>query len=189
MKTKLIYGVIIGCLVAVSGILYLQDSKEEPITINVQESDTQRSGTVMAEEPTIVVYVTGAVNSPDVYEVKEHSRLHELVELAGGFKVNASKETLNLARFVFDGEMIHVPEEDDGTEKLSLNERSYSDKVSINQASILELMTLTGIGETKAQAIIDYRKANGPFQRIEDIMKVNGIKDAMYNKIKDDIVI
>ncbi len=189
MKTKLIYGVIIGCLVAVSGILYLQDSKEEPITINVQESDTRSNGAVLAEEPTIVVYVTGAVNKPDVYEVKEHSRLHEVVEIAGGFKGNASKEFLNLARFVFDGEMIHVPEVDDGSDRSTLNESNYSDKVSINQANIQELMTLTGIGETKAEAIIVYRKVNGPFQRIEEIMKVNGIKDAMYNKIKDDIVI
>ncbi len=187
MKTKLIYGVIIGCLVAVSGILYLQDSKEEPITINVQESDTRSSGAVLAEEPNIVIYVTGAVNKPDVYEVKEHSRLHEVIEIAGGFKGNASKESLNLARFVFDGEMIHVPEE--GSERSTLNESSYSDKVSINKASLQELMSLTGIGETKAEAIIVYRKTNGPFQRIEEIMKVNGIKDAMYNKIKDDIVI
>lgn len=189
MKTKLIYGLIIGCLVAISGVLYLQDTKEEPVTINVQESDNNRQNRVLAEEPTIVVYVTGAVKAPDVYEVKEHSRLHEVIEMAGGFEGDASKETLNLARFVFDGEMIYVPLVTDSATATRNNGDSYSNKVSINQGSVQELMTLTGIGETKAEAIIAYRKINGPFQRIEDIMKVNGIKDAMYNKIKDDIVI
>lgn len=189
MKTKLIYGLIIACLVTVSGVLYLQDSKEAPVTISVQESDAKTVKTVLAEEPTIVVYVTGAVNKPDVYEVKEHSRLHEVVDQAGGFKASADKEYLNLARFVFDGEMIHVPQLGETSESSEFEEGDYSEKVSINQASVQELMSLTGIGATKAEAIVDYRQSNGPFQRIEDIMKVNGIKDAMYNKIKDDIVI
>lgn len=189
MKTKVIYGLIIGCLVAVSGLLYLNDSKEVSTTISVQEVEASNTETVLAEEPTIVIYVTGAVNEPDVYEVKEHSRLHEVIDMAGGFKETASREYLNLARFVFDGEMIHVPEVVDGSVKSIVDEGSYADKVSINQGTVEELMTLTGIGETKAEAIVAYRQTNGPFQRIEEIMKVNGIKEAMYNKIKDDIVI
>ena len=189
MKSKLIYGIIIGCLVVVSGILYLQDTKEVATTIQLQDLDTRSQEGVLAEVPTIVVYVTGAVKVPDVYEVNEHSRLHEVIEIAGGFEKDASKESLNLARFVFDGEKIYVPLVTDTAKGTSPNGQSQKEKISINQGSVQELMTLTGIGETKAEAIISYRKINGPFQRIEDIMKVNGIKDAMYNKIKDDIVI
>jgi len=186
MIIKWIYGVVIGCLILISGFLYMSNTDEAEVSIELEETASMRL--VATEVPMIVVYVTGEVVTPDIYEVPEHSRLYEVIEVAGGFLPEASKESLNLARFVFDGEQIYVPK--NNSDDVAYDEaEGLSGKISINQASVVELMTLTGIGETKAEAIVEYRKTNGPFQKIEDIMKVNGIKDAMYNKIKSEIVI
>lgn len=186
MKTKVIYGLIIACLVLVSGILYIKENKSQEMSIEVQETViNDRDDT---EFPKIVVYVAGAVKAPDVYEVDEHSRLYEIIEIAGGFLDTASKDSLNLARFVFDGEMIYVYEQA-SKESIPVSAEERFSKVSINQANEEELMTVTGIGATKARAIIEFRKVNGPFQKLEDIMKVDGIKDAMFNKFKEEITI
>ena len=186
MVIKWIYGAVIGCLILISGLLYINTTDASEVSIVIQDSEPAR--TMETEVPMIVVYITGEVQNPDIYEVPEHSRLYEVIEVAGGFLPGASKESLNLARFVFDGEQIFVPQyttDDENDSKAFM----ISTKVSINQGSVDELMTLTGIGETKAKAIIEYRKTYGPFQKIEDIMNVNGIKDAMYKKIKNEIVI
>lgn len=184
MIIKWIYGAVIGCLILISGWLYMTNTDQSEVSIELEETMPTRTKEV--EVPMIVVYVTGEVLHPDIYEVPEHSRLYEVIEVAGGFLPEASKESLNLARFVFDGEQIYVSNEQLAP---NVNGLDTNSRVSINQGTIDELMTLTGIGETKAKAIIDYRKTNGPFQKIEDIMKVNGIKEAMYNKIKNGIVI
>jgi len=171
MIIKWIYGAVIGCLILISGLLYVNDADESDVSIEVQETVP---ASAMEEEITkVVVYVTGEVVHPDIYEVPEHSRLYEVIEAAGGFLPEASEDALNLARFVFDGEQIYVPK----IAEAHINERDglgMDSRVSINQADVEALMTLTGIGSTKAKAIVEYRKINGPFQRIEDIMKVNG---------------
>lgn len=159
------------------------------------------------------VYVCGQVTSPGVYKLEEGQRIFEAVELAGGFTGEARPEYLNLAEPVFDGMKILVPDESQASNP-SWNGQigssgtvpgtggsgfgaadAYSQdrgavpmkKVNINSASKEELMTLTGIGESRAADIIRYRTEQGAFSRIEDIMNVPGIKEASFRKLKDQI--
>lgn len=169
-------------------------------------------------EQTVYVYVCGAVNSPGVYELAGGSRVFEALALAGGVTEDAAPELVSQARAVEDGEQIYVPTREeaqryaDGGDGSGLQVEgagSYgagtgwlnpadawnpqgtenSGKVNINTAGKEELMTLTGIGEAKAQSIIAYREKNGRFQSVEEIMEIEGIKEGVFNKIKDDITI
>lgn len=142
---------------------------------------------------TICVYICGRVASPGVYELEEGSRICDLVELAGGMLNDASQSFWNLAEVLEDGQMVYVPTEEEADSKLleksKEQETEGSENVNINTATREELMTLSGIGESKADSIIDYRNENGNFTNTEDIMNVSGIGKAMYNKIKDDITV
>ncbi len=144
------------------------------------------------------VHICGEVVSPGVYELAAGSRIFEAVEKAGGFTDGAAVSYLNLAQQISDGMKIVVPSEREleeaaanglpGAEE-SVAPSSGPDKVNINTAGREELMTLRGIGETRAEDIIRYREENGPFQSIEDIMNVSGIKEAAFEKIKEDITV
>ena len=144
----------------------------------------------------IKVFVCGAVEQPGVYSVPAGSRLFEAIGLAGGMRADADPDYLNQARVLTDGEQIRVPTraETEGMETppaqtSAVGGGSSDGKVNINTADIEELQTLSGIGETRAKAIISYRETNGAFERIEDIMNVSGIKTALFNTIKDDITV
>ena len=131
------------------------------------------------------------------------SRLYEAIQMAGGFTDEAAGEALNQAEKIEDGSRIYVPTKEEakaGTENNGTfvqnadNEKtdagSTADgKVDINTAGKDELMTLSGIGEAKADAIIRYRDEHGKFQKIEDLMEVEGIKDGVFQKVKDQIKI
>ncbi len=124
----------------------------------------------------IYVDVCGAVNVPGVYELSENARVCDAIEAAGGLTEDAAREAVNMARTLSDGEQIFVA---------SKAESSLSDKLNINTATLEELCSLPGLGEAKAQAIIDYRLQHGSFQNLEDLMKVPGIKEGLYQKIRE----
>lgn len=143
----------------------------------------------------IFVYVCGSVNKPGVYELPEDSRVYEAVSAAGGISSDAYIEAINMAELLSDGEQIYVPSRNDA--EGSVNKNTPSDvgaavvaankAININKASVEELMTISGIGKTKAESIVSYRNENGKFLTIEDITKVSGIGDSTFNKIKDKI--
>ncbi len=140
----------------------------------------------------IFVYVCGAVTAPGVYELPEGSRVYEAVGLAGGMTEDAASEYLNLADVLSDGEKVVVPrlselpaEEQYGP----LTETEEGGPVDLNHAGKEALMTLPGIGEARAEAIIAYREEHGAFGSPEDIMQVPGIKEAAYEKLKDSITV
>lgn len=142
------------------------------------------------EEKTCLVYVCGAVVSPGVYELDDGSRIYEAVELAGGFMEEAAEDALNLAESVTDGQMIRIPteEEREAVERQGAEADSAADgKLDLNRADVAALMELPGIGQSKAEAIVGYREEHGPFSQAEDLMKVEGIKEGVFNKIKDRI--
>ena len=145
------------------------------------------------------VYVCGAVLVPGVYELTSAGRIYEAIEMAGGVTPEAAPEFLNQARIVVDGERIYVPTREEvsqegGQSTVLFDEvhstgSSESGKVNINHAGLEELQTLTGIGEAKARNIINYREQNGSFQSLEDLMRVEGIKEGTFQKIVDSITI
>ena len=148
----------------------------------------------------IYVYVCGSVNEPGVYEVREGSRVHELIALAGGFAEDAYTLSVSMAKTVTDGQTLYVPHLDEAEDDVAGSRLSGSvtgdddiygqkTKININTASVEQLMTLKGIGESRARDIVDYRTRNGSFKKTEDVMKVSGIKEAAYSKIKDDICV
>ncbi len=137
------------------------------------------------------VYVCGQVVFPGVYEVTADSRIYEVIELAGGATADGCLESLNLADRIWDGQKLYVPSKDEYNQTMTdgywqnIQETAGSGLVNINTADRDELMTLPGIGSTRAEAIIEYRNIHGAFGSIEDIMNVSGIKEGAYNKIKD----
>lgn len=198
-----IYGALI--LVLIIGGLVFSISEygksrlpEEQTGFGFTEPASQEETTGTKPEETqslfLTVHVCGAVASPGVYQLEDGSRICEAVEAAGGFAEGAARDYLNLALKVADGEKLVVPfldqvedpfgEEGDvrsGQEE----EENQSGLVNINTADKEKLMTLPGIGEAKAGAVISYREANGEFGAIEDIMNVPGIKEAAFSQIKD----
>lgn len=146
-----------------------------------------------AEEPeksTIVVHVCGAVARPGVYELAVGSRAEAAVKAAGGLTGDALEESLNQARILTDGEQIRVLTKEEAQNAAAAGQEGVSGgKIDINTADISGLVTLNGIGETKAEAIIAYREAHGGFKKIEDICEVDGIGEKTFEKIKDSITV
>lgn len=150
------------------------------------------------------VYVCGAVERPGIVYLPEGSRKAEALEAAGGFSEDADRNYVNLAAKIKDGEQIYFPTLSEGlisaelvseglvseAEKAGLGEADGKEEgaaVNLNTADVAALCTLTGIGEARARDIIRYRELNGRFERREDIMKVSGIKEGTYEKIKEQI--
>lgn len=156
----------------------------------------------------VFVHVCGRVRNPGVYQLPQGSRVYEAIDAAGGFEEDGAVEYLNLAEEVQDGMKLEVPSESQvkqwtelgilpvqgaaqgqGTASGQGAKESKVSRVNINTASREELMSLRGIGESRAEDIIRYREKYGGFQSIEDIMNVSGIKDAAFEKIKDSITV
>lgn len=172
------------------------ESETETVTLQVDDGSIDTDSAVIKD---IKVYVCGAVQRPDVYEISADSRIVDAVSAAGGFAIDAYPEAMNLAETVSDGSRIYVPtkEEVDALAVVYSDTGSGSGdttsdstgRVNINTATLEELTTLPGIGDTRARAIIDYREQNGAFGNIEDIMQVTGIKEKSFSKIKDSICV
>ena len=150
------------------------------------------------KEGSIWVYVCGEVASPGVYELQEGDRITHAIEAAGGLTEAAGQVYLNQAAHLTDGQRIYVPskeEEQSLTEELSPTDRANGQtakdtgKVNLNTATKAELLSLNGIGESRAEAILAYREANGRFGNIEDLKKVDGIKEGIFQKIREQITV
>ena len=189
-----------------------QNRKAEP---NAGSTDrTELSDASSEEAKTLVVHICGAVSAPGVYELPAGSRIIDAVEAGGGFLPEADEACCNLAEEIVDGCQIYIMTKtescaDGQTEKKAgiqtspdsdmqttdRNVRSNSAPalenglVNLNTADVAALMTLPGIGESRAKAIISYREQQGAFTKIEDIMKISGIKQAAFSKIKDKITV
>ena len=189
-----------------------QNRKAEPSAGSTDR--TELSDTSSEEAKTLVVHICGAVSAPGVYELPAGSRIIDAVEAGGGFLPEADEACCNLAEEIVDGCQIYIMTKtescaDGQTEKKAgiqtspdsdmqttdRNVRSNSTPalenglVNLNTADVAALMTLPGIGESRAKAIISYREQHGAFAQIEDIMKISGIKQAAFSKIKDKITV
>ena len=159
---------------------------ESEVSDEVQNAHVTESST---EPIKIYVHICGEVNNPGVYELAEGSRIFEAVEAAGVFTEEAAQASLNLAQVISDEEQIGILTQDEAAEKASQEREQAAGIVNLNTASKEQLMTLTGIGESRAEDILRYRQESGGFQAIEEIMNVPGIKESAYLKIKDSITV
>ena len=159
---------------------------ESEVLSEVQNTPVTESST---EPIKIYVHICGEVNNPGVYELAEGSRIFEAVEAAGGFTEEAAQASLNLAQVISDEEQIVILTQEEAEEKARLEREQAAGIVNLNTATKEQLMTLPGIGESRAEDILRYRQESGGFQAIEEIMNVPGIKESAYLKIKDSITV
>ena len=139
-----------------------------------------------AADDVICVYVCGEVASPGVYELQQGSRVYEAIDVAGGLLDGVDTTKINMAQLLSDGQQITVAPHGLQTGE-SVTSADGAGKVNLNTAGKEELMTLSGIGEARAEDILEYRQKYGSFSSIEDIMNISGIGEKMFEKIKDDI--
>ncbi len=182
------------------------DETENSEPIQGKDMDTVVSVSENAVElSSNYVHICGAVKHPGVYQSKADSRLIDLVEQAGGFTDKAAEDYINQASKVQDGQRIYIPTEEevkelsagermdgDSTEETTTQaspESSGSKLININTATAEELMELPGVGEAKAASIIDYRNTKGKFKSIEDLMKISGIKEGLFQKVSKYITV
>lgn len=142
----------------------------------------------------LMVYVSGAVARPDVYALPQGSRVKQAIEAAGGFLPEADEARVNLALPLYDGQQVHVPRVGEASLPPAASgggtvAASSQNPVNINTASLADLEALPGIGPALAQRIIDFRQANGQFERIEDIKHVRGIGDATFESLREYITV
>lgn len=161
------------------------------------------------------VDIKGQIVAPGIYSLKKDSRIIDVIEKAGGLTENADTSVINLSKKIQDEMVIIIysreevatfketkeiekqvqvnclqKEENALVNNACVTENNQmSGKVSINSGTLEELMTLKGIGESKAKDIIAYREANGPFQTIEEIMNVPGIGESRFAAIQEDITV
>ncbi len=214
-RKKIYKAALLAAFCLLSGILYSCRPKEESgweSGAGALEGDrTVQSYTSSSAEPQetpdplqpetespkpvqMFVYVCGAVASPGVYPVDADTRIFEAIEAAGGVTEDAAEGYLNLAQPVTDGQKILVPTQEEAREleqsgipglPQDAAKEAEDGLVNINTAGEDLLMTLPGIGASKAQSIITYREVHGNFKTVEEIKKIEGIKEGVFNKIKD----
>ena len=147
------------------------------------------------EKQNVIIHVVGEVKKQGIVQVKENSRISDVIEAAGGATSEADLSKINLAYAVKDGQKIYVPNINDETdieivienagENVLEDNNEKSSKVNINTATQTELETLNGVGPSTALKIINYRKENGKFNSIEEIKNVSGIGNSTFEKIKE----
>lgn len=161
------------------------------VTNEISNEHVQPNSIVEEEKSTVVVDIKGQVVSPGVYTLPVESRVIDAITLAGGLLPNAEGRVLNLASKLTDEMVIYVPEVGETPlviETIQPVETSPSQDqslVNINTADETQLMTLDGIGPSKAKAILAYRNEHGQFNTIEDLKSVTGIGDRTFENLKD----
>ena len=191
MKHKKAIKILLAALfITICGVVYSLVSKsgttEAKEVLTEVPAETEEAS-AESEQVLVCVHVCGAVNNPGVYFLPEGSRIFEAAEMAGGLKETAAGEYINLAETISDGQQIYIPDESDVLDGGFAHPFKDADDglVNINTASAEELKTIPGIGDTKADSIISYRNNIARFEKIEDIMNVAGIKENLFEQIKD----
>lgn len=173
-----------GCNIRDAAVVIpVEENATAPLLISEEREDAEVSCQM------IYVYVCGAVTNPGVYEMPEGSRADAALKAAGGLTEESAKEYVNLAAKLTDGERLYFPTAIEAEEEAAAAQAAAKGIVNINTAGPDELMELPGIGEAKAEDIVAYREKYGNFQNKEDLMKVPGIKENLYVKLCDRIIV
>lgn len=203
MMVLILVGVIAG---AIGYVLTQPRTSDQPVAATQLENQPASSDTDQSVSKSensistsqIVVDLKGAVKYPKVYRIAADERVDDLIQLAGGFTADADQRRVNLAAKLKDEEVVYVIKKGENSPEGVTNTSDATDqplttssaaKVNINTADLASLETLSGIGEKKAQDIIDYRTKNGNFQKLEDLGNVSGFGVKTLEKLKDSICI
>ena len=192
--------VLFVCLIIGMGLFCMSRQGEEVEEATTSLAETTILSQEVEDKTTVstVIYVDvkGEVHHPGVYQMKAENRVKDLIEAAGGFTPLADNQKLNLAQLLEDQMVIVVPKkgeevnsELDQAPTSQKKEVGKEGKVNINTATVEELKTLKGIGEKKAEAIIEYRKKNGSFKNKEELMKVRGIGKKLYESFQERVIV
>lgn len=184
-------------LIILGGGIYWWDAQNKQKRVEdvfLQESTSESTIETTNDSYTFLVDIKGAVNSPGVYEIRDGDRMQDAIQLAGGFSKEADDRQINLSEKVADQQLIYIPKKGEKLTEQSQgqqqnNSEQTSEKVNLNTADKTQLQTLSGIGEKKAEEIINYREENGRFKTINDLTKVTGIGEKTVEKLKNSITI
>lgn len=191
---SIILAFVCSLVLIIGGLFYFNQNKTEDYSAvsfsNISnETNNKDEKAENRHDEKIFVDVKGAVKHPGVFETTKDKRVKDLIEEAGGLLDDADTSTLNLSQKVKDQMVIYVLKHGEKPKQISDGGSSSSntDVININTANKEQLMKISGVGKTKAEAIISYREKNGDFKKKEDITKVHGIGKATFEKIKDKI--
>ncbi|MDU5108803.1 MAG: helix-hairpin-helix domain-containing protein [Clostridium sp.] len=166
------------------------ESENEAVnsSVNVSSSNVD---TENQKKSLIIVEIKGEVKNPDVYEIEDGSIIRDLINLAGGLTDEANTDGINRAEKLRGNQLIVIPNKSDIASGNIINQNSStinnSSVININTAPLEELKKITGVGDVKAQSIIDYRDKNGGFKSIEELKNIDGIGSKTFEKIKDQV--
>lgn len=163
--------------------------KQELVKVNeeVSEGIAREDNAIDKKESLVYVHVTGAIKNPGLYKLKEGSRLDDLVKAAGGLKKDADISKINLSMILEDEMRLHLLSIGEADIKETSEDNQLpkdSGKININKASLSELMTLPGIGEKRAQDIIEFREKTR-IKKAEDLKEVSGFGEKSIEKLRD----
>ena len=193
-------GIVFICFIFGMGLFLMsrqendvEEAAPSPAETTILPQEIKENTTVST---VIYVDIKGEVHHPGVYQMKVDNRVKDLIEAAGGFTPLADDQKLNLAQLLEDQMVIVVPKKgEEVNSEISQapipqkKEVGKEGKVNINTATVEELKTLKGIGEKKAEAIIEYRKQNGSFKNKEELMKVRGIGKKLYESFEERVIV
>ena len=181
VKTHLKYVIALAILLAVGLVGFFM--KKAPIKTPAKE--TKETPNIK----TVIVEIRGAVENPGIYYTEANARITDVIVLAGGLLKGAETVNINMAKKVKDEMKIVIPFKEEGHKETDNNKSETIFKVHLNKATIKELVKVPGIGSKIAHDIVIYRETNGDFQSLEELKKVKGIKDKLYDKIKDHFIL
>ena len=190
---SIILAFVCSLVLIIGGLFYFNQNKTEDYSgvsfSNISnETNNKDERAENRHDEKIFVDVKGAVKHPGVFETTKDKRVKDLIEEAGGLLDDADTSTLNLSQKVKDQMVIYVLKYGEKPKQISdSSSSSNTDVININTANKEQLMKISGVGKTKAEAIISHREKNGDFKKKEDITKVRGIGKSTFEKIKDKI--
>ena len=190
---SIILAFVCSLVLIIGGLFYFNQNKTEDYSgVSFSNISNETNNKVEKAEnrhdEKIFVDVKGAVKHPGVFETTKDKRVKDLIEEAGGLLDDADTSTLNLSQKVKDQMIIYVLKHGEKPKQISdSSSSSNTDVININTANKEQLMKISGVGKTKAEAIIAHREKTGDFKKKEDITKVRGIGKSTFEKIKDKI--